>query len=289
MTPCAVVVLYHPDLEATHHLLHTLTSQNVFCIVVDNSPKSHQLNIDGDINHYCFIGSGENVGIAKAQNVGLSKAAELGYQYAFIFDQDSQIDTHFVRLMCRDWQRAESIKTNIAVMGPQIFCRYSQRMESPLVQRSIAKITNNIFEVTQVIASGMLISLKYLDVIGLKDESLFIDGVDHEWCWRARHKGYAVALTHNVVMRHFMGETRLNLGFIKIKIGAPIRLYYQTRNLFILIRRDYVPRYWKIRNLAYLPLKVLINVLLIKHRRQRLKFIVKGLWHACLGETGKID
>jgi rhamnosyltransferase len=288
MDLCAVVVLYRPDLETTHQLLHALVSQNVFCIIVDNSLHSHQAYIRIHPDHFYFISNGENQGIAKAQNTGLCKASDMGFEKTFIFDQDSQITPDFAEKMCADWKQAKSIRAKIAGMGPQVYCQYSKRIDQPLVQRAISTISTNVVEVTQIIASGMLIDLTLLGSIGLKDESLFIDGVDHEWCWRARSKGYSVALTQNVVMRHSMGERRLNIWFIKIKIGSPIRLYYQTRNLFNLMRRNYVPVYWKARNLGYFPIKVLINVLCTKNRRQRLKFIAKGVWHACLGETGKI-
>ena len=289
MKPCAVVILFYPNITTINRLLDALFKQNVHCILVDNSSKAQLSEKTLPAGQYTYICNQKNLGIAEAQNIGLVEASNLGFGFSFVFDQDSQITDTFIEKMCNEWICAQKVDDKLAAIGPQIYCHFTDKLEKPLIQKTISTLAPNVHEVNQIIASGMLLDLQCFQVIGLKDQSLFIDGVDHEWCWRARTLGYIIALTQNVVMRHSLGEKKINLGVFAVKIGTPVRLYYQTRNLLILSRRSYVPMYWKLRNLLYLPLKVLINTLLVDQRMLRLKYIIKGFWHGCIGRAGSLD
>jgi rhamnosyltransferase len=118
---------------------------------------------------------------------------------------------------------------------------------------------------------------------------LFIDGVDHEWCWRAKQKNLMVAIAEKVEMVHRLGDSRSKFAGLTYKVGSPIRLYYQFRNVLILSRRGYVPWYWKCRNLAVLPIRFFANSLLQDHKVDRIKYMLCGLWDGLLKRKGAFN
>jgi len=67
--------------------------------------------------------------------------------------------------------------------------------------------------------------------------------VDHEYCLRARSRGYTLAQSAHAVLRVSVGAVReyrfLGLSFNATHHSAP-RRYYITRNRLVLIRR-----YWR--------------------------------------------
>jgi rhamnosyltransferase len=176
-------------------------------------------------------------------------------------------------------------KRPLVAIGPRIICSFSEESVKPRVQREIS-VYDNLVCVTQIISSGMMIDLSKIDLIGFKDETLFIDGVDHEWCWRAKTQDYMVAIAENVEMIHKLGDARSKFVGITYKVGAPIRLYYQFRNILLLSRRDYVPSYWKTRNILVLPIRFLANSLLQTQKRKRIKFMLCGLCDGLLKRDG---
>ncbi len=50
----------------------------------------------------------------------------------------------------------------------------------------------------------------YEAIGGMRDE-LFIDGIDHEWCFRAKSLGYRTFVARDVTMSHDMGEVGVSL------------------------------------------------------------------------------
>jgi rhamnosyltransferase len=257
--------------------------------IIDNSPKPLPSNNLPDTVFYrhCL----QNVGIAKAQNMGLDFALKNNFEYAILFDQDSMIENDFINgllsAMTAFTVNTESNK-KIAAVGPTIQCAFSNKLIPPS-KRVILSEQSDYLIVKQIIASGMMISLNSLTVVGKKDEQLFIDGVDHEWCWRARKLEFLIGQSKTVVMRHRLGDARGEIFGVIYKIGSPVRLYYQTRNLILLVRRNYVPLYWKLRNLSLFFPKVLINTLILSDKKQRARFIIQGLFDGIKTRSGSVE
>ena len=284
----SIIVLYEPALELTQPLIDTVRRQSDVVCIIDNSrdsQKSH-LNLDegleGTVLYHHFDA---NVGIAAAQNTGLKMLQEQHCELAVLFDQDSEIDEQFIAQMKRALKDASSIDPNVVAIGPQIVCSYSDKTLKPLFSKQNAK-SDGLVEVEQIIASGMMIQLSSLSQIGLKDETLFIDGVDHEWCWRARQKSFSVCVAENIQMTHRIGESHHRFLWFSYRVGAPIRLYYQFRNFLILVRRDYVPTYWKFRNLALLLPKFLVHGLFENSKTNRVGFMLRGLLDGLRNRVG---
>lgn len=281
----AIVVLYKPDIEQVSIFLTSLFSQVSKIIIVDNSPNSNKSELLGVYTQYIHLSN--NQGIASAHNKGLMALMSLKASHAVIFDQDSFIEPDLVDSLYSEMKKIQSSGIPIAAIGPQVICKYSNKAILPKVQKHTA-VYENTSIVPQIIASGMLIDLSVIKDVGFKESDLFIDGVDHEWCWRARKKGYVVGINKHIHMVHTLGDKRSNFLGLSYKVGAPIRLYYQFRNLLILSRRSYVPLYWKFRHLAYMPLKFVLMSVFEENRVLRVNYMIKGIIDGLRGVKGKL-
>lgn len=279
----AVVILYKPQSIKTYLLIETILEQvDVLCII-DNSPEPTPLNVDRTGLHYHHFSN--NVGVAAGHNIGLRDLQSSNCDYGVLFDQDSNIDKRFInnlaQLITSDCAKEQSL----VAIGPRVICSFSEKKVAPRIQKEIALFESMVC-VTQIISSGMMIDLSKIKQIGFKDEDLFIDGVDHEWCWRAKTHNHLVAIAEKVEMVHQLGDARSKFAGVTYKVGSPIRLYYQFRNIFILCRRSYVPTYWKIRNLLCLPLRFIANAILQTNRRRRFLFMLCGICDGILNRKG---
>ena len=90
-------------------------------------------------------------------------------------------------------------------------------------------------------------------------------------------------------MLHKQGDGRHKVLGITFKRGAPVRLYYQVRNVLILSRRSYVPLYWKLRNIPAIPLRWLINRWVFDNGKQRGRYFAKGLVDGLKGKNGPLE
>ncbi|MBU2977834.1 glycosyltransferase family 2 protein [Alteromonas sp. C1M14] len=284
MTTGVVVVLFHPDKRHVVELIDLTHRRGQPLTLVDNSPSKLDTPLPANT---AYLHLPANEGIATAQNRGIAELLARGCDKVILFDQDSQITPALLDGLSDGYDEAVKTFGSVAAVGPQIVCEFHHKAVEPKIQKALA-ISNDMADVQQIIASGMVLTADSFNRVGPKEEALFIDGVDHEWCWRARNKGFHIIKLLSVSMNHRQGEGRIKaLGFT-FKVGAPVRLYYQVRNVLVLSRRAYVPRYWKLRNLCGLPIRWLVNRWRFPEGKQRGQFFVKGLIDGWKGRMGKI-
>lgn len=287
MTVGAVIILYHPQVAHLNAMLSALESLHIPVILVDNTP----VPLTGahiELTDNTYLHCPANVGIAEAQNQGIDKLIEQGAEAVLILDQDSQLTTEFLQQLLDSYYYALDKMDRVACLGPQIVCEFMDKT----VQAKIHKpntICDQLQSVRQIIASGMIVNVEAYHRVGKKDSLLFIDGVDHEWCWRARSQGFHVLQACNVKMKHRQGDGRHRILGLNFKRGAPVRLYYQVRNVLILSRRRHVPLYWKCRNLLALPVRWLVNRWWFPDGKLRGHFVLRGLIDGLKGKSGKLE
>lgn len=179
-----IVVLFNPDIAHVQKIINGFADPQWRIYLIDNSPVAHQFNLP---THAEYLHLPNNEGIAKAQNEGLKRAFTY-VNYAFLLDQDSHFSADMATTLSN--QIVELERTNpVAAIGPSIHCEFSRKLVEGKLQKG-KQITKDLKEVKQIIASGMLLSRRAFQEIGEKESELFIDGVDHEWCWRAKDKGW---------------------------------------------------------------------------------------------------
>ena len=234
-----IVTLFHPT-EDQLSKIKTI-ADDYPCVVVDNTPA---VKIPNDtLGHAHYISFGRNMGIAKAQNEGYRWfLKDQNIQYFILLDQDSHIDSDYpIRMV------SEQINIgipNIAALGPTVIRHGTDEVYRSAFYKE-KTLPQGIIVKDEIIASGCCITRAAISQIGLNDESLFIDFVDCEWCFRAKAKGWICAITPNIRMSHQVGDHQIHIGRHIIIVSAPFRYYYQYRNLIILNTRSYVPWQFK--------------------------------------------
>lgn len=245
----AIVVTYNPEVDLLLKQNSSLISQVDGIVYVDNNSSTRTFFelLNGDSNHFIF--NKKNLGLAKAQNQGIDEARKNGADFVLLFDQDSVPPAGFVDGLMKCYH--ENIETNrIALVGPAIrnMVTDSKVDNKGVVFRglSIKRLkVDKATEVSYCIASGSLIPLSVLDDVGVMEEKLFIDGLDLEWCLRAKSKGYKIYQTNNTYLDHCLGDGSTD----RIKSHSPIREYYIMRNSIWMIKQNYFPIGYRVRRL----------------------------------------
>lgn len=269
-------MLYKPDKALLRDVIKSIDNQVDVIFVSDNTPSPHFVAEDYS-SEIIYYSMNNNCGIAAAQNVGVRYFQELAFDFVFYLDQDSIVQKNMVASLIAVYDRLSAMNIRVGAVGPRPVNRQTNKKYVGSIKKGYI-IMDCITEVTELISSASLIPLKIFNDTGLMDESLFIDGVDHEWCWRAHQKGkYRFFIYEKMLLSHQLGEGDKYFILRKVAIPTPFRTYYQYRNYFILIRRGYVPLYWKLSNgLKYL-IKLFYYPIFIKPRVKYLRNILFGI------------
>jgi Predicted glycosyltransferases len=282
-----VIVTYKPNMEILEKCIESLATQLNKLIIVDNTPGKCKLleRFEKMPNIECIY-LNENYGIAYAQNVGIKRALEERADFILISDQDTIYPLDYVEKML------ECFKGNkMAACGP-VFKNTLTGEINPIFKEFFKKeyVNSGKHEVFQMIASGMILNSSYLTDIGLMKEELFIDYVDHEWCWRARKRGYKLLVNADVKVDHLLGYSWKKIIGKNLSLRNHIRYYYLVRNItYLSLYSDALDFSHKI-NLFSQGLKYLIAYpLFAKPHFKNLKYTLKGFYHGLIGKLGKLE
>jgi rhamnosyltransferase len=252
----AVIVSYHPNQARLAENIKTLQAQVNVVIVVDNaSPiQTQQWLAQWQQPGLHVLQSPTNRGIAQAQNEGISLAIRLGAAFVLFLDQDSRPAGDMVSRLHRGYLELSARGEKVAALCPSYSDPTSRHQSSFLrvgrwrVRRiGCPSAPREYLSVDVTIASGMFMSVRVLEDVGMMDAGLFIDHVDTEWCFRARSKGYRFYVDCSATLSHSLGEAGRRIWFgrwRRIPAHSPIRHYYRIRNSMLLARRAYVPVAW---------------------------------------------
>lgn len=227
-----VVLAYHPDSVAIDNIMRLRTYvPRVY--VVNNSPDAATAvmleTLAGDAGIVVLDQPG-NVGVAAGFNAGIRVAIERGADFVWIFDQDSAVTDGALESMLRTYQREGAATGIIAPALRSYATGIIYPRESGVGSR----------EVDVVISSGSLFSRKLLETIGLHDEPLFIDYVDHEISLRARKHGFKNYKDFDAILDHRFGDSD-PVPFLGRRIYlanySPFRQFHAARNRIVVIRR----------------------------------------------------
>jgi rhamnosyltransferase len=277
----AVVVLYNPDKKFINNI-YTYASHVSLLILVDNSEIPDHSFYESFVHDPTvkLIINNENTGIARAVNSGIELAAANGFAWAMVMDQDSFFKQAMIEKYLADFNKLAD-KNNIAVTGPVTDGKVSVTAHE------------NIQNVTSLITSGSLINISIFIAIGGYNEQFFIDEVDHEYCYRAKLKGYAIFQLQDVSLEHSLGhqlEVTTLSGKNKLKsFHSPVRLYYIVRNCCYVIAayKKIFPREMKLKRKDML-VRIKNNFLYGSHRLAVLRYVMLGFMHYKMNRFGKL-
>lgn len=283
MKIAAAIILFNPDKSCLANINSYINHvQKLY--IFDNSESEHKLKNDIEaLPNVEYYHDKTNKGLSKRLNEGCSLAIKDGYDWLLTMDQDSSFfEGDFTKYMsCVN--QFEAMET-VAMFG---------LAHEQLTSSAERQPEENI----RLITSGSLLNLQTFKKIGLFDEALFIDLVDHDYCIRAIGAGYKTVRYNNILLSHHLGNTVYNASiktlflFKKKKIiHLPVRYYYMVRNTFYLIKK------FENQNLPYvnclradLNTRLKIAFFYSRNIRQIWKYIRLGYHDYKLNKMGKID
>lgn len=280
----AIISLFNPNpiVVANCELIAEQVDSVILC---DNSKENHQ-HYFSNINNSVYVYNNQNMGIPKAFNRVLIHNNWCNDDVVVFFDQDSCISGGYIRKLIAEFHRVDKKVRNLGCIGPIYYNTSNNQIEIPRLKQYV---DNHTYIVDNIITSSMLMYYGTLKKIGFWNEKLFLDFADWDLCWRLKRAGYCCCLTDKVTLRHTLGEGEKHIGPIRIRIGAPQREYYQTRDALYLLAEKYVPLKMKIRLLLNVTVRPIFHIVFLSKRIERIRFIVKGIRDCFKGVHGKIE
>lgn len=213
-----------------------------YLIIMDDSDQCQRHVVERIItDNVEYEWNGKNLGLCKSINKGIKKAIDRSADWVLVMDQDSYPENDIVSVYRNYINKHDT--NEVAILSPQL--NYDRH---PRMARS------GVDEVGVAVLSGSLISSKAYKNVGPYDERCFIDGLDVEWCFRARKEKYKIKLCNEAVIRHHPGETRyicfrgkklwgygkssVSRHYYQIRSGLMIySLYHNKYSLFMLVSK----------------------------------------------------
>jgi rhamnosyltransferase len=291
----AIIVTYFPDSQIIIETLQSIYKQVSQVLIIDNTPNGsnvlQNLKLLREKNNIKVITLNQNTGIAHAQNVGIKKALENNTNFVMLSDQDTFYPNNYVDEMLEAYYKLPN-REKVAAITPAVSTiNMEGKMQKFIWFKGIFNKPLNFkegcHEITEVMASGMIIPSKVIDDIGFMNEELFIDWVDLEWGWRARAKGYKLIGCSDVVIRHHAGEEVIKIGWHLSTIRSPIRYYYIVRNAIHLALRNKYITFGRRINLFIKSAKNIVGYTILgKSHWKYLAYSLKGFYHGLIKQLG---
>lgn len=283
----AGVVLYYPP-SSTISLLKALRWQGCEAHIFVNA-----LPVDQDVSVYADLSDsisfpGENLGLAKALNAIIDIFRSSESQYLFLFDQDSRISDGYIDNMVNEYRSISSVDHSIACLAPRLV---DIKHRSRSATNAILASSQSIYRAHPTAAtSGCLFTQKSFSTVGVMDENLFIDGIDHDWCLRAWMSKCSIYFSTKITLSHNMGDRFIKYGAsLKPIHSNPIRHYYIVRNSIYMILWKSFPIGWNLLEGFKTIRRVVGYPLLSGKKLLSLRMVVLGFLHGILRRMGKLS
>lgn len=264
----AGIVTFNPDYEKLKACIQSVLFQVSVIYIVDNHSNGYE-NLEKTVELFdrkkIFIKRNkENMGIACALNSLLRWAEKDGYTVILTLDQDSICEESMVE------QFGLLMDNNVGIVCPQ----YKDSNEPWSIEKK-----DEIKQIISCITSGSLTRVSAWRDIGGFDERLFIDGVDHDFCYRLRKKGYIILQNNNFILYHEIGNTRTRRFLWKkicVRNHSAFREYYIVRNMIYLDKKMGVKGYPFIvfKSIAK---RIFVMLLYEKEKKEKLLNTIKGI------------
>lgn len=281
-----ILTAYNPNVTELADNLRSYASQVDLVILSDNSDvvavQQQVKALSESFSNVHLNQLFENVGIAKAQNLGFDLAKANGCDFFIEMDQDSKLPEGYVLTLLQRFDDLDRGRGVVGGIGP-----IATKKDTSDVYNDLDRGAGYV-EVEYTLSSGFLMPLHAVERVGPKNEDLFIDFVDWEWCWRSREAGLAVYVDTTLEIIHMLGDGHKRAMGLNLGIPSPIRHYYQFRNFIYLLGKRYVPWRWKLKYLLIMGLKPFAYLALLDRKAVRLHYVCKGIKDGVTGKIGKI-
>lgn len=259
------------------------------------SNRTPQLNIKRSPNGITLLHTGGNLGFAGGVNVGLRFALAQGdLDFAWVLNNDTEVDPGALAAVVDRMKTDPKIgicgssliyhghRKQVQALGGASYQPWRARSRALGAFSRTCDIPTNpsIIEARMdyVVGAAMLVSRRFLETVGLMDESYFLYSEEHDWAHRGQHLGFFLAWAPKSIVYHKHGAT---IG-TKASGGSQLSLYYLYRNKSLFTARHY--KYLLPLALIYLATEGIKFLLKIEPGKARAVF--SGLAAFVSGKTG---
>jgi rhamnosyltransferase len=275
---CAIIVTYHPDAAFPDRFSHLLQQVDAIFVVDNNSGPDavSMLQSSRCGANSRLILNGDNLGLAAALNIGVKQSMAADYNWALLFDQDTTPGPGLLKGFREAFEEFPE-RQKLAIIGANYI---EPSIGKPRFPAALARGRRWINR-RVVITSGSLLSLQAYKRLGPFREDYFIDCIDHEFCLRARSKGFKIIATRAATMVHGIGLPtlhRLPWRRIDVTNHSSVRRYYMIRN-HVDLAKAYILRepVWVFASLWTRVKSMLILCIFEKDRVAKIKLALLGL------------
>lgn len=260
--------------------------------IIDNGGLDESLLEENQISCDLIVKHLEsNQGIAKATNIGFDFLSAKSVDYVLLSDQDTIYPSDYVRNFIS--YVTVNVEKDVAAFCPVFFDNISSEFKPLYIKNSgfLRKVSvkKEPMPVFQAIASGLVVDIKKIREIGGMNESLFIDYVDFEWCWKINKAGYKILCLPQMKISHNLGSGVVSVGAKKISEHSSLRYYYITRNTFYLsLHSKYIPLLMKMQLFIKACAYPIGYSIFCKPHLKNAQYTLKGMLHGILGKLGKL-
>ena len=271
-----VTVTFNPDMGLLRTQLDALPRASLKR-VVDNASRPEVLR---DIESLValtpsarLLRNDRNLGLAAAVNRGVRAVRDAAStaRFVLLLDQDSEPAHGSIEALVTGFVALQASDERVGCVGPTLLdvatglthgfhqcTRWRWKRVYPVPGAAEPVPCANLN------GSGTLVPVDlFLDLGGLEDD-LFIDHVDTEWAFRVLAHGYSLFGIPQAVFRHRMGDASQRIwlfGWRVWPVRSPRRHYFLYRNAAMLMRRNYVPRVWKVWAMLKLGMTALVMLM----------------------------
>lgn len=287
----SIIVTYNPNYNHLDKMVVELLEAGQIVVIYDNTiGKNNVGDYFSNRPNVYVLSNGINEGLGAAFN-GAIKFLEVFEnlpEAVLFFDQDSSVTSTNVTRLIEEYMYLKRNSVRLGVLGA---CPIDKDGVSYNVRKS--KITvpercvQNFYNVEFVISSFSIVPFEVFKTVGMFDENLFIDLVDSDFSFRCTSKGYFNLVSKVVFFEHVIGESRRSFLGRMYSISAPVRNYYQARNL-ILVGKKNCWFVFVIKTILRRFVQVCLSGLYERNLKLRMAYYFKGVYHGLIGRSGPI-
>jgi rhamnosyltransferase len=267
-----VVPLHGPASVAAATARRALAQAGLTLVLVDNNAEPEPgIAAMAAIPGCRVIWNGNRGGIAGGFNRGIAAASAAGAGYVTLLDQDSAIEPESLDRLREPLQ---AFPHERLLVGPRIWDQRRGRWHQPARRHWRGYPRTRL-----LISSGTTFAIRHLPLLGPLDEGLFIDFVDHAWCFRAQAAGFVLLQPADATLEQQFGARHPHwlCRRLGLELYSPQRHFCSLRNLRWLLRQGYVPIDLRLKEALKMLVKPWLWLLFEPQRRANARAIVAAL------------
>ena len=202
----AVIITYNVENNFKNRI-NRLKGKVDEIIIVDNGSKPETISMLKELEKkITIIYLEKNKGIAYALNKGIKYSIEKGYDWVLTLDHDSIVTDDMIENMLKCYENFDKdLKEKVAMLVP-VHVEEKEYQNNSVISNE-EKLSKPYIEVLTEITSGALTKAKIYKDVGLYDEKLFIDLVDHDYCLSLNRKGFKIIQVNSAVLINNLVES----------------------------------------------------------------------------------